>query len=293
MTRAIALSLAESDKSSNKNSKKNNTSDTQESNLSTTINPPPGLKKKQSCNLNEPQEPNSLTVVPEPPPGFKKKKSTYTTEMDFPVMIKAPESLPSAPSLSYSKLIGSNVSKQEFPTLCGNPTVENKPVAPPPGFGKKTPSSCSSKPPQPEKKEPFVKQLRHVLKSDENFEQFKIWSSQYRRSEISAEEYENNCYKLFGDQQWNNIFDELVATFPDKQGRDDLIKAHHDHGTKKSKKYKAKKHHHDNNDRPLTAWGIGSNMLGDRMNEDLYPPLSSTSMVQPPPAKWGRKVAVK
>lgn len=293
MARAIYLSLAESDKSSNKNSRQNDTSDTHEPpNLSTTIDPPPGLKKKRSSNLNEPQESNLLTSVPEPPPGFKKKQSTCITEKDFPVMIKVPESLPSAPSLSYGKLIGSNVNKQEFPTLHGNPTADNRPVAPPPGFGKKTPSSATVKP-QLEKKESFVKQLRLVLKSDENFEQFKIWSSQYRMSEISAEEYDNNCYKLFGDQQWDNIFDELAATFPDKQGRDDLIKVHHDHGTKIPKKSKAKKHHHDNNDRPLTAWGIGNNRLGDHMNEDLYPPLSSTSMVQPPPAKWGHKVAVK
>ena len=108
------------------------------------------------------------------------------------------------------------------------------------------------------------------------------------RSEISAENYESNCYKLFGDQ-WNDVFDELVATFPDKQGQDDLIKAHQNRVIQPIKKSKAKKH---NNYRPLTAWGPG-NMVGNRMDDDLYPPLSSTALVQPPPAKWGHKVAVK
>ena len=75
----------------------------------------------------------------------------------------------------------------------------------------------------------------HMLGNDENFEEFKIWSSKYRRSKISAENYESNCYKMFSDQ-WNDVFDELVATFPDKQGQDDLIKAHQNRVTQPIKK---------------------------------------------------------
>lgn len=293
MARVIALSLAEGDKSSNKSSKKTDTTDSQElptktSAATVAIDTPPGLKKKRSSDPNEPQESNSLTLPPDPPPGFKKKTNNYETE--FPIMIKAPESLPSVPSLSYGNLVGNNaINNEAFPTLSDVPTVVDKPVAPPPGFEKKVPNSVSAKP-QPEKKEPFVKRLRQLLGNDEKFEQFKMWSSRYRMSEISAEEYDNNCYKLFGDQQWNNIFDELVRTFPDKQGQDDLIKAHRDCDTKATKKSKAKKH---NSYRPLTAWGTGNKMVGDRMDDELYPPLSNTALVQPPPAKWGHKVAVK
>ena len=134
----------------------------------------------------------------------------------------------------------------------------------------------------------FVKRLKHILGSDEEFEQFKMWSSKYRNNEINAEEYESNCYKLFGDQHWNDIFDELVATLPDQQGQDNLIKVHRNRVTQATKKSKAKKHNY----RPLTAWGPG-NMVGNRMDDDLYPPLSSTALVQPPSAKWGHKVAVK
>lgn len=309
MARAMALSLAEADKTSSKSSKKDDTraiaegekssdksskkDDTTDTHVppttstTATVNtdPPPRLKKKRSGNPNEPKDSNSLVVAPNPPPGFKKKQSNnYETE--FPVMVKAPESVPSAPSLPYGNLIESNIVTNE-----GFPTLDNKPVAPPPGFGKKVPNSE----PQPEKKEPIVKRLRDLLGNDKKFEQFKIWSSKYRMSEISAEKYEDDCCKLFGDQQWNDIFDELVATFPDEQGQDDLIKAHQNHDdTKATKKSKAKAKKNHTTYRPLTAWGPGNNMVGDRMNDELYPPLSAgTSSVQPPPAKWGRKVAVK
>lgn len=290
MARAIALSLTEGDKSSNKTSKKNDSTDSQEplpKSAAAVVDPPPGLKKKKrSGNPNEPQDSKSLMPAPEPPPGFKKKQSN-NYEADFPVTIKPLESLPSVPSLPYGNLIGTNVSIEGFPILCDVPTADDKKVAPPPGFGKKMSSAAVVKP-EPEKKEPFVKRLKHILGSDENFEQFKIWSSKYRNSEMNAKEYESNCYKLFGDQQWNDIFDELVSTFPDKQGQDDLIKAHQNRVTQTTKKSKAKRH---NNYRPLTAWGPG-NMVGNRMDDDLYPPLSNTALVQPPPAKWGRKVAV-
>ena len=291
MAKAIALSIAEGDKSSNKTSKKNDSADSQEplpKSAAAVADPPPGLKKKRSGNPKEPQDSNLLTLAPDPPPGFKKKQSNY--EAEFPVMITPLESLASVPSLPYGNLIGtSDINVQGFPSLSNAPTTDDKKVAPPPGFEKKTPNAAVVKP-EPEKKEPFVKRLKHILGNDENFEQFKTWSSRYRRSEISAEEYESNCYKLFGDQQWNNIFDELVATLPDKQGQDDLIKAHQNRGvTQTTKKSKAKKH---NNYRPLTPWGSG-NMVGNRMDDDLYPPLSGTTLVQPPPAKWGHKVAVK
>ena len=287
MARAIALSLTEGDKSSNKTSKKNDSTEFKEAPPKSTADPPPGLKKKRSGNPNEPQDSKSLAPAPNPPPGFKKKQSN-NYEADFPVTIKPLESLPSVPSISYGNLIGSDdVNVRDFPTLCNVPTADDKKVAPPPGFEKKTPNTAVVKP-EPEKKEPFVKRLKHILGNDENFEEFKTWSSKYRRSEISAEDYESNCYKLFGDQ-WNDVFDELVATFPDKQGQDDLIKAHQNRVTQPTKKSKAKKH---NNYRPLTAWGPG-NTVGNRMDDDLYPPLSDTALVQPPPAKWGHKVAVK
>ena len=290
MTRALALSLAESDKSSDKSSRKNDTTDSQEppttsATATVAVDAPPGLKKKRSGNANEPQDSNSLILAPEPPPGFKKKQSNY--ESDFPVTIKAPESLPSVPLVSYGNLVGNDLTNQAFPTLSDASTVD-KTIAPPPGFGKKMSTSNSANP-QPEKKEPIIKQLRQLLQNDENFEQFKTCSGNYRRHEISAEEYENICNRLFGDQQWNSVFDELVATFPDKQGQDDLIKAHQNRKTKATKKSKAKRHNY----RPVTAWGVGNSAVGDRMDDELYPPLSGTALVQPPPAKWGHKVAVK
>ena len=288
MSRAIALSLTESDKTPNKNSRKNDTADPQElpstsTTATVTVNAPPGLKKKQSGNPSEPQDCNSLTLAPDPPPGFKKKQINY--EMDFPVMIKAPESLPSVPSLSYGNLVGNNVATENFPTLSDVST--DKTVAPPPGFEKKMPTSTSAIP-QPEKKEPIIKRLKQLLENDEKFEEFKTRSGDYRRCQISAEEYENHCSKLFGDQQWNSVFDELVATLPDKQRQDDLIKAHQNRNTKTTKKSKTKKHNY----RPVMAWGAGNNSrVGDRMDNELYPPLSGTALVQPPPAKWGHKVA--
>ena len=290
IAKAIALSLAESDKTSNKNSKKNDAADPQElpstsTTATVTVKPPPGLKKKQSGNPSEPQDCNSLTLAPDPPPGFKKKQTNYET--DFPVMIKAPESLPSAPSLSYGNLVGNIVTTENFPTLSDVSTLD-KTVTPPPGFEKKTPTSTSAVP-QLEKKEPIIKRLRHLLESDEKFEQFKTWSGDYRRRKISAEEYENNCNTMFGDQQWNSVFDELVATLPDKLRQDDLIKAHQNRNTKTTKKSKAKKHNY----RPVVAWGAGNSRVGDRMDDELYPPLSGNPLVRPPPAKWGHKVAVK
>ena len=300
MTRAISLSLAESDKSSNKSSKKNKSMDSQElvpTSAVSVVDPPPGLKKKRSGNPNEPQDSNSLAVASNPPPGFKKKQSNY--EADFPVMVKPPESLPSVPSLPYGNLIGTNdINSKSFPTLCDDPVMDSKKVAPPPGFEKKLPppgfekklTSSALVKPEPEKKETFVNRLKHVLGNDEKFEQFKLLSSKYRKNQINAEDYESNCYRLFGDQQWNDIFDELVATFPDKQGQDDLIKAHQNRTTKMTKKAKPKKHH---NYRPLTAWGPGNSMGVNRMDKDLYPPLSGAALVQPPPARWGHKVAVK
>ena len=291
MTRAIALSLAEGDKSSNKTSKKNDSTDSQKPPPKSAVavaDPPPDLKKKkQSSNPNELQDSKTVTPAPDPPPGFKKKQSNNSYEADFPVTIKPLESFPSVPSLPYGNLIGTNdVNVESFPTLSTVPTTDDKKVAPPPGFGKKMPSAVVIKP-EPEK-ESFVKRLKHILGSDEKFEQFKMWSSKYRNNEINAEEYESNCYKLFGDQHWNDIFNELVATLPDKQGQDNLIKAHQNRVTQATKKSKAKKHNY----RPLTAWGPG-NMVGNRMDDDLYPPLSGTASVQPPPPKWGHKVAVK
>ena len=60
MARTIALSLAEGDKSSNKNPKYNDTTDSEEPPTalpaSTAVDPPPGLKKKRSGNCNEPEE---------------------------------------------------------------------------------------------------------------------------------------------------------------------------------------------------------------------------------------------
>lgn len=292
VARAIALSLAESEKSSSKSSKKDDTINSQvPTNVTASPNPPPGFKKKctdpppglkkRSDDPTEPQESTLLIPAPDPPPGFKKKPSNY--EKDFPVMIKAPESLPSLPSLSYGNLINDNAMKQDFPVFS---TIDNKAVVPPPGLGKNSTATN----PLPEKKESIVKRLRDILGSDEKFEQLKMWSSKYRMNEISAEEYENNCYSLFGDQQWSNVFDELVATFPDKQGQDDLIKAHQRRNTKPPKKSRAKRHNHY---RPFTAWGTGNSMVGDRMDDDLYPPLPSTAMLPPPPAKWNHKVAVK
>ena len=291
ITRAIALSLAERDKSSNKSSKKNRSTDSQESvptSAVPVVDPPPGLKKKRSSNPTESQDSSSLAVASNPPPGFKKKQSNY--ESDFPVMVKPPESLPSGPSLPYGSLIETNdINSKSFPTLCDNPVVDSKKVAPPPGFGKKTPSSSVVKP-APAKKEPFVIKLKHLLGNDEKFEQFKLWSSKYRMNEINAEDYESSCYRLFGDQQWSDIFDELVATFPDKHGQDNLIKAHLNRGTKMTKKARPKKHH---SYKPLTAWGPGNSMGVNHMDEDLYPPLSGAALVRPSPAKWGHKVAVK
>ena len=97
-----------------------------------------------------------------------------------------------------------------------------------PGFEKKMPTSTFAIP-QSKKKEPIIKWLKQLLENDEKFEQFKTWSGNYRTCEISTEEYENYCSKLFGNQQWNSVFDELVATLPDKRCQDDLIKTHQNH----------------------------------------------------------------
>jgi len=254
-------------------------------------------KEKPSANeKTKTEDIHQITPTPEPPPGFKKKQDSVS-ETDFPTFVKAPETVTvsSGPTLPYRSVVGAIIKQESFPALGGssNNSPETKPVGPPPGFGKKTkPKSMAAKP-QPETKETFVLKLRRLLGDGENFEQFKTWSSDFRMEKLTAEEYENKCLKLFGETQWNNIFDELVATFPDKKGRDNLIKAHHTHDIKSSYCSATKKYNQRHVDyrRPF-AWG--SSHVGDCMNDELYPPLcGNASKRAPAPAKWGHKLSVK
>ena len=266
MARAIALSLAEKEKSS--------------------------TDKKAVPKKSE--DVSQITPAPEPPPGFKKKQESIS-ETDFPTFVKAPETVASGPSLPYRKVLGGIMKQESFPALGGNDgssSQDSKPVGPPPGFGKKMKSKSAGSKPQTEPKESFVVKLRRLLGDDEHFEQFKTWSSDFRMQKLTAEEYENKCLKLFGDAQWNNVFNELVATFPDKSGRDSLIKAHQSRSGKSSYCSATRKSQHPTS----SAWGIG-NRVGDCMNDMLYPPLcgsASATSRAPAATKWGGyKLSVK
>jgi len=260
------------------------------------------LTEKEKSSANEKavskktEDVNQITPAPEPPPGFKKKQDNVS-ETDFPTFVKAPETVTvsSGPSLPYRNVAGGIIKQENFPALSGSSSSqESKPVGPPPGFGKKTkPISMAAKP-QTETKESFVLKLRRLLGDNDNFEQFKIWSSDFRMEKLTAEEYENNCLKLFGKTQWSDVFDDLVATFPDKKGRENLIKAHHSH-TIKSSHYSAtkKSKQHRGNHQPPSTWGRCSH-VGDHMSDESYPPLcGSASSRAPVPVKWGHKLSVK
>ena len=254
-------------------------------------------KEKSSANekavAKKTEDINQITPAPEPPLGFKKKQDNFS-ETDFPTFVKTPETVTvsSGPSLPYRNVVGGIIKQGSFPALSGSSSSqESKPVCPPPGFGKKTKQNSMAAKPQPETKESFVLKLRRLLGDDDNFEQFKIWSSDFRMEKLTAEEYENSCRKLFGETQWSNVFDELVATFPDKKGRDNLIKAHHPHNIKSTATKKSKQRRGDH--QPLSAWGRGSH-VEDHMSDEWYPPLCGSARSRAPaPVKWGHKLSVK
>ncbi|XP_068192584.1 E3 ubiquitin-protein ligase ZNF598 [Antennarius striatus] len=74
----------------------------------------------------------------------------------------------------------------------------------------------------------LILSIRRYLDNDESrFNEFKNYSAQFRQSVISAAQYHGSCKDLLGEN-FNRIFNELLALLPDTGKQQELLMAHKD-----------------------------------------------------------------
>ena len=69
---------------------------------------------------------------------------------------------------------------------------------------------------------------------DDKFGQFKSCSNEFRRGEITAEDYDSRCIVIMGKECFDEVFPELLVLLPDIDRQQELLDAHY--GTKKKGK---------------------------------------------------------
>ncbi|XP_068605775.1 E3 ubiquitin-protein ligase ZNF598 [Brachionichthys hirsutus] len=149
-----------------------------------------------------------------PPPGFKS-----------PFPAKASSRPPPPPGLGFSAApkpppgftgipLNSNVVEPAPPAVDLPPEVSRNTYLVPDDFNKRNFE--------------LIRSIRRYLDDDEpRFNEFKNYSAQFRQSVISAAQYHGSCKDLLGEN-FNRIFNELLALLPDTGKQQELLTAHKD-----------------------------------------------------------------
>lgn len=247
-----------------------------------------GRDKKQTVELNQTQQ---LKV--HPPPGFgdlpplsAKEKAIILAEEEFPTLSETSADPPSDvswwksraslqddfPALTDSNPLSQKNSEVVTPlglsnlgkTLSCPPPglIAAPPQRPPPGLGQSALVLAATASSQPvSRNETLAASILETLGYDtDKFSHFRILSAQFRKGQLSSDDYCDECIALAGKTGFDKIFPELVASLPDREKQKELMRS-------KRKPFKTTPH---------TGWSKngGSNLKGSRYAEE-FPALSA------------------
>ncbi|CAF89718.1 unnamed protein product, partial [Tetraodon nigroviridis] len=148
-----------------------------------------------------------------PPPGFKSSFPTKATNLPTPppgLGVKATKPPPGFTGIP----LNSNIVEPAPTPVNLHPKVSYSDYSVPENFQ--------------ERNLALILSIRKFLNNEESkFNEFKNYSSQFRRGAISATQYHHSCKELLGDN-FNLIFNELLVLLPDISKQQELLTAHRD-----------------------------------------------------------------
>lgn len=180
----------------------------------------PGHARGNNWSLknNNNTQPAKVTITANPRP---EREPATTTKAVKPANFQSTD----FPSLSSSSSSSAAASTRSSRGKTTSSTSRSDPPAAPPASGSAL--SGYRKPARFEdRSSKLVKSVRQIVGENSKFDQFKQCSAEFRRGNISAAAYYDQCLQLLGEDNLGKVFYELLVLLPDINRQTELLDVH-------------------------------------------------------------------